>query len=171
VGSGDKRKLKSAFDVDSRKRLWHKLAMVLAEQTNAPEESAQNALDDARAADVVIAFKTLLSGLSPEIQERVRASLLKSFPSDAVQRPRDVLATVLRLVPRDRAVTIEEVQKSVEAQGIQATAKVIANALGYLTRKKKITRVGHGRYMVDGEMVITSDNLGGAPSRHEGDDT
>jgi hypothetical protein len=145
--------------------------MVFAEQIDDAEGPAQNALDDARAEDVVVAFKTLLSGLSPEIQERVRASLLKSFPPNTSQRPREVLATVLKLVPRDRAVTIEEVQKSVEAQGIQATAKVIANALGYLTRKKKIIRVGHGRYMVDGELVITSDNLGGAPSRHEEDDT
>ena len=145
--------------------------MGLPEHANEPDDSAQNALDDARADGVVSAFKILLSGLSPEIQERVRASLLKSFPSDVIQRPRDVLATVLKLVPRDRSVTIEEVQKSVEAQGVQATAKVIANALGYLVRKKKITRVGHGRYMVDGEMVITSDILGGAPSRHEEDDT
>jgi hypothetical protein len=145
--------------------------MVFAEPINDAEESAQNALDDARADNVVTAFKTLLSGLSPEIQERVRASLLKSFPPNTAQRPREVLATVLKLVPRDRAITIEEVQKSAEAQGIQATARVIANALGYLTRKKKIIRVGHGRYMVDGEMVITSDSLGGAPSRYEEDDT
>jgi hypothetical protein len=131
------------------------------------EEPTLNALDDARAEGVVTAFKTLLSGLSPEIQERVRASLLKSFPSNSTQRPREVLAAVLKLIPRDRVVTIDEVQKSVEAQGLQATAKAIANALGYLTRKKKIIRIAHGRYMIDDEMVITSDNLGGAPSKDE----
>jgi KaiC/GvpD/RAD55 family RecA-like ATPase len=145
--------------------------MVAAANIKSTEELAQDALDDARADGVVSAFRTLLSGLSPEIQERVRESLLNSFSQTSTARPREVLATVLRLVPRDRAITIEEVQKSVEAEGIQATAKVIANALGYLTRKKKIVRVGHGRYMVDNEMVITSDNLGGAPSRHEEDDT
>ena len=140
-----------------------------AEQINDADETVQNALDDARAQEVVSAFQSIVRGLSPEIQERVRAILPKTFPAN--QRPREVLATILRLVPRDRAVSVEEVQKSAEAEGIQATAKVIANALGYLTRKKKIIRVGHGRYMVDGEMVVTSDNLGGAPSRHEEDDT
>ena len=140
-----------------------------AEQINDADETAQNALDDARAQEVVSAFQSIVNGLSPEIQERVRVILPKTFPAN--QRPREVLATILRLVPRDRSVSVDEVQKSVEAEGIQATAKVIANALGYLTRKKKIIRVGHGRYMVDGEMVVTSDNLGGAPSRHEEDDT
>jgi hypothetical protein len=143
------------------------LSMLFADQINHEKEPAQNALDDARAEGVVTAIKTLLSGLSPEIQERVRTSLLKSFPPNTTPRPGEVLNTVLRLVPRDRAVTIEEVKKSVEAKGIPATAKAIANALGYLTRKKKIIRIAHGRYMIDNEMVITSDDLGGAPSRDE----
>lgn len=146
--------------------------MVFAEHINDNKESAQNALDDARAQDVVTAFKILLSGLSPEIQERVRASLHKAFPSDTAQRPREVLATILKLVPRDREVTIDEVKRTVEAEGIPATAKAIANALDYLRRKQKIVRVGHGRYIIDGAELTTLEDLNaGPPTRHEIDDT
>src|ERR1700680_250136 len=95
--------------IDSGGRLCHKLPMVVADPFKEDEEPTLNALDDARAEGVVTAFKTLLSGLSPEIQERVRASLLKSFPSNSTQRPREVLAAVLKLIPRDRVVTIDEV--------------------------------------------------------------
>jgi hypothetical protein len=126
-----------------------------------------NALDDAHAESVLTAFKALLAGLSPEQQERVRAALFKSFPQNSAPRAGQVLGTILKLVPRDRAFTIDEVKKSIEAEGIQATVKAIYNALGYLTRKHKIQRIGHGRYSIGGMPVVTSDELGGEPSREE----
>jgi hypothetical protein len=147
--------------------------MGFVQHANDTEETAQNALDDARAENVVTAFKTLLSGLSPEIQERVRASLLKSFPENAPQRPREVLATILKLVPRGQAVTIDDVKKTVEAEGIQATAKGIADALGYLWRRQRITKVGHGRYMIEGVGELTTlDEIedAGPPTRNMIDD-
>jgi hypothetical protein len=130
-------------------------------------DAAGNALDDAHAESVVTAFKALLAGLSPEQQERVRAALFKSFPQNSTPRAGQVLGTILKLVPRDRAFTIDEVKKSIEAEGIQATVKAIYNALGYLTRKHKIQRIGHGRYSIGGMPVVTSDELGGEPSRDE----
>jgi hypothetical protein len=130
-------------------------------------DAAGNALDDAHAESVLTAFKALLAGLSPEQQERVRAALFKSFPQNSTPRAGQVLGTILKLVPRDRAFTIDEVKKSIEAEGIQATVKAIYNALGYLTRKHKIHRIGHGRYSIGGMPVVTSDELGGEPSRDE----
>lgn len=130
-------------------------------------DTPQNALDDAHAESVVTAFKALFAGLSPDQQERVRAAIFKSFPEETTPRAGQVLGTILRLVPKDRAFTIDEVKKRIEAEGIHATAKAIYNALGYLTRKQKIERIGHGRYMVGGMLVVTSDHLGGAPSRDE----
>ena len=127
----------------------------------------ENALDDAHADSVLTAFKALLAGLSPEQQERVRAELSKSFPTNPSPRAGQVLGTILKLVPRDRAFTIEEVKKSIEAEGIQATVKAIYNALGYLTRKHKIQRIGHGRYSIGGVPIVTSDELGGERSREE----
>jgi hypothetical protein len=133
-------------------------------------DQTPNALDDAHAESVVTALKALLAGLSPAQQERVRAELLKSS-SFAIPRAAQVLGTILKLVPRDRPFTIEEVKKSIEAEGIQATAKAIYNALGYLTRKQKIVRVGHGRYIVDGVEIITTEELdAGPPTRNMIDD-
>jgi hypothetical protein len=130
-------------------------------------DAEPNALDDAHAESVVVAFKALFAGLSPDQQERVRTAIFRSFPEETTPRPGQVLGTILRLVPKDRAFTIDEVKKQIEAEGIQATAKAIYNALGYLTRKQKIERIGHGLYMVGGMMVVTSDQLGGAPSKNE----
>jgi hypothetical protein len=137
-----------------------------------PEDAGQNALDDAHAESVLTALKALLAGLSPEQQERVRAELFKSFSQNPTPRAGQVLGVILKLVPRDRAFTIEEVKKGIEAEGTQATAKSIYNALGYLTRKQKIQRIGHGRYIIDGGLLETMDDLGvGPPTRHEMDDT
>jgi hypothetical protein len=141
--------------------------MPITNPTNNSDTTAQNALDDAHAESVVTAFKALLAGLSPEQQERVRADLYKSFPPNSAPRAGQVLGTILRLVPRDRPFTIEDVKKGIESEGVQATAKAIYNALGYLTRKEKITRIGHGKYIIDGLAWITSDELGGAPSKDE----
>jgi hypothetical protein len=140
-----------------------------AEQSN-HKLPANDASDDARAEEFVVAIKTFLSGLPPEIQERVRASLLNSFPSYS-PRPREYLATILKLVPRGREVTVEEVKKTVEAEGIQATAKGISDALGYLTRKEKATRIGHGRYMLNGVEITTLEEMdAGPPTRNMIDD-
>lgn len=141
--------------------------MADAQPINNAVDSVRNALDDAHAESVVTAFKALLAGLSPEKQERVRAEIFKSFPPTSAPRAGQVLGTILKLVPRDRPFTIEEVKKNVESEGVQATAKAIYNALGYLTRKEKIMRIGHGRYVVDGLLWVTSDELGGAPSKDE----
>ncbi|MBR0722057.1 hypothetical protein [Bradyrhizobium manausense] len=126
--------------------------------------AAKDVSDDARAEEIVAAVKTFLGELSPEMQERVRTKL---FPSSSQARPREVLATILKLVPRGQEVTIDDVKKAVGAEGISTTAKAIADALNYLWRKQRAVRVGHGRYMIDGALVVTSDDLGGAPSRDE----
>ena len=135
-------------------------------------EPAHNAPDSAFAEGVVSAFMAMVDGLSPDLQERVRAELSKKFPLSLSPKPGQVLGTILKLVPRGQEFTIDDVKKSVEAEGVQATAKAIYNALGYLTRKQKIVRVGHGRYMIDGALFETSEDLNvGPPSRHEIDDT
>ncbi|MBS0246194.1 MAG: hypothetical protein JSR61_06205 [Proteobacteria bacterium] len=135
-------------------------------------DPAPSGPDNSFAEGVVSAFMAMVDGLSPDLQERVRIELSKKFPSVSTPKPGQVLGTILKLVPRGREFTIDEVKKSVEAEGVQATAKAIYNALGYLTRKHKIVRVGHGRYVIDGALFETTEDLGGGPpSRHEIDDT
>ncbi len=148
----------------------HIVGMVRTASINATSENpADTPLYDAHAESIVNAVKALLAGLSPEQHERVRA---KIFPNNSSPRAGEVLGTILKLVPRDRPFTIDDVKKSVEAEGIQATAKAIYNSLGYLTRKHRITRIGHGRYMIEGagELTTLEELDAGPPTRNMIDD-
>jgi hypothetical protein len=131
------------------------------------EKITDDSLDEAVAESVVAAFNGLLSKLSPEQQTLVRAKIGLPIAHNEAPRAGQVLGKILQFVPRNRPFTVKEVKQKIDEDGIQATAKAIYNALGYLTRKKVIIHIGHGRYMVDGQPVITSDVLGGAPSRDE----
>jgi hypothetical protein len=138
--------------------------------SNATPDSANNSLDDAHAESVVSAVKVLLAGLSPDQQERVRAQI---FPNiSPPPRAGEMLGTILKLVRPGESFTIDDVKKSIEAEGIQATAKAIYNSLGYLTRKQKITRIGHGRYMIEGagELTTLEELDAGPPTRNMIDD-
>ncbi len=144
--------------------------MVRPAQTDAANDNpADSQLDDAHAESIVNAVKALLAGLSPEQQERVRA---KIFPNNSFPRAGEVLGTILKLVRPGESFTIDDVKKSIEAEGIQATAKTIYNSLGYLTRKQKITRIGHGRYMIEGagELTTLEELDAGPPTRNMIDD-
>ena len=79
----------------------------------------------------------------------------------------DVLGAVIYLLPKRSEWSVQEIKKWIDDRGIEATATQIYNALGYLTRKQKIQRIGHGRYSIGGVPVVTSDDLGGAPSKDE----
>jgi predicted transcriptional regulator of viral defense system len=63
--------------------------------------------------------------------------------------------------------TTQEIKDDVESAGVKASAKEIYNAIGYLSRRGHVTRVGYGRYLVDGVAVVTADDLGGEPSTNE----
>jgi len=146
--------------------------MIVAASPEPSDESALDAQSEALASSVVLSINTLLNGLPPNVQERVRAEIQKSFPENTKPRSREILATILKLVPRDREVTVDEVKKTVEAEGIQATAKGIADALGYLFRRQRITRLSHGRYMIEGmgELTTLEELDAGPPTRNMIDD-
>jgi hypothetical protein len=144
--------------------------MVRFAQNSTREDPADNALDNTHAESVVSAIKVLFAGLSPDQQERVRSTL---FPNvSPPPRAGEMLGTILKLVRPGESFTIDDVKKSVEAEGIQATAKAIYNSLGYLTRKQKITRIGHGRYMIEGagELTTLEELDAGPPTRNMIDD-
>jgi hypothetical protein len=86
-------------------------------------------------------------------------------------RAGEVLGTIVRLFRRGGDWTVHDLKRAISERGVEASSKEIYNALGYLARKKKIQRIGYGRYVVDGVEVVTADDLGGPPSRHEIDDT
>jgi hypothetical protein len=80
-----------------------------------------------------------------------------------------LLGAIVHFLPRQTSWTVEAIKQEVASQGIPATAKEIYNSLGYLTRKKRIRRVGYGRYLVEGGLLETADDLGLEPARDEED--
>jgi hypothetical protein len=124
--------------------------------------------DPARAA-ILSAIDTLMDGLSPGEREQVLRTITEKLRPIPVPQAGDVLGIVVQLLPRDRQWTVAELKRRVEAEALPVSAKEIHNALGYLTRKKHIQRVGYGRYMIAGVAVVTADDLGGERSITEGD--
>jgi len=141
---------------------------------NAVKQATPESRDAAseRAEKLAAVVRTLISELSTAEQERLFDELRKKLQPISAPQAGDVLGAIVRLFPKRREWTIEELRRDVHAQGVTAEAKEIYNALGYLKRKGKIQRVGHGRYMVDGALLETVEDLQiGPPTRHEIDDT
>jgi hypothetical protein len=118
---------------------------------------------------IVSAIDMLIDGLSPTEKEQVLRKVTDKLRPIPVPQAGDVLGIVVQLIPRDRQWTIAELKRCIEEEGTPITAKEIHNAVGYLTRKRHIQRVGYGRYMIGGIPVVTTDELGGQPSITEGD--
>jgi hypothetical protein len=117
------------------------------------------------------AIRQLLAPMTPTdkaefIKELARENGIESLRSGPV------LATVLRLIPKNQEFSAEEIRRGVDAAGVEATAKSVLNALNYLQKKQRIQRIGHGRYIVDGALYETLEELDARPpTRHEIDDT
>jgi hypothetical protein len=113
--------------------------------------------------------RTLVSSLGQEEKEALLKELSRAINPIAAPRAGGVLSAIIRLVPKEHEWTMAFLKKEVEGAGLDATDKEIYNAIGYLTRKKHIRRVGYGRYIVDGVPFTTADDLGGVPGLTEGD--
>lgn len=125
--------------------------------------------EDAEASDramqaIVSAIDTLVDGLSPAKKEWVLRSVTEKLRPVPVPQAGDVLGIVVQLLPRKGDWSIAELKKRIDDQAVPVTQKEIYNALGYLTRKGHIQRVGYGRYMIGGIPVVTADEVGGQPS-------
>jgi hypothetical protein len=118
---------------------------------------------------IVSAIDTLIDGLNPTEKELILRKVTEKLRPIPVPQAGDALGIVVQLIPRDRQWTVAELKRCVEEQNTPVTAKEIHNALGYLTRKRHIQRVGYGRYMLGGIPVVTTDEPGGQPSTTEGD--
>lgn len=138
--------------------------------SNPPRASADPGSDepeDPQLESVVKAMRAMLDVLPPDKQAAAQGKL---FPGSAQRAPR--VATILKLIPKDRAFSAEDVKKSVESEGLSASAKSIHNALGYLHRTQRIKRIGVGTYLLEtGELLQTLDDYGGEPTREEQHDS
>jgi hypothetical protein len=133
----------------------------------ASPQAASSASFDPRSENILSAVRTLIRGLSPAEQEGLLSELTEILRPIPAPRAGDVLSAVVRLLPKQRAWTVEDLKKDIKARGVEASPKEVYNALGYLVRKGRVRRVGYGRYIVDGIELVTSDDLGGASTRHE----
>jgi hypothetical protein len=133
-----------------------------------PSENASAAARvDSRSEQISSVIKTLISELPPDERDRLLNEITQMLRPIPAPRAGDVLGTIVRLLPRRRDWTVEDLKQSVSQRGVEASPKEIYNALGYLARKGRIRRVGYGRYVVDGVELVTSEDLGGESSRHE----
>ncbi len=122
---------------------------------------------EAHSQGVADSIKALLKLLPPQERERVLREItetLRPFPAAKAEK---VMGTIVRLFPRDKSWTVEELKEKIAESGIDARPKEVYNAVGYLARKGHIHRIGYGRYIIDGVEIITPDDLGGPSSRHE----
>ena len=119
---------------------------------------------------VVDAIKMLVGGLSDTERARVLAEITELIRPIPAHRAGDVLGAVIRFLPKlnkPEGWTVDEVKKHVANQGVEAPAKDVYNAIGYLAKKGHIQRIGYGRYIVAGAELVTSEDFGGANTRHE----
>jgi hypothetical protein len=117
--------------------------------------------------DPVSAVLALVDRLTPQEKERVLRELADMLRAVPAPMAGDVLGVVVQLIPRDRHWTVSELKQRIDEHGVEATPKEIYNAIGYLTRKGGLKRVGYGRYVVAGVEIATSDDVGGESARHE----
>lgn len=147
--------------------LWHSDPMSkvvrLPSAEGAVDDRAQQALFESTLALV----KTLLEAMPHDQKQRVAREVMKSVGPPESPKAGDVLASILNFVKKNQEFTVAEVRERVDLSGVSAAPKEIYNALGYLTRKGRVRRVGYGKYIVDGVSITTSDDLGGETTRTE----
>jgi hypothetical protein len=125
--------------------------------------------DDPRVSQTLALVKTLIGSLPPQRREQFLREMAESLRPAAAPRAGEVLGTILRFLSKRKDFTVTELKQQIDEQGVTTTPKAIYNALGYLTRKRHIRRIGYGRYLIDGVPMVTTDEVGGQPSITEGD--
>jgi hypothetical protein len=112
---------------------------------------------------LVDGIKLVLHALPPDQQQLAFDELTAALRPIPAPRAGQVLATIVRLLPRKADWTVDDIKQEVASRGVEATPKEIYNSLGYLVRKGHVRRIGYGQYVIDGAGVVTSDTLGGEP--------
>lgn len=133
------------------------------------DEPAKNAADAKAQQAVLSVIDAVLLGLGPAARKDLLRAVTERLQPIPVPQAGDVLGIVVQLIPRDRQFTVAELKESLERQGAEIPSKEIHNAVGYLARKGHITRLGYGKYVIDGMPIVTTDELGGQRSITEGD--
>lgn len=111
----------------------------------------------------------LFKALPKSEQQRILPAMSAILDPIPAPRAGEILGTVTRFLPRKSDWSVADIKGEVAVAGVRATSKEIYNALGYLVRKGHVKRVGYGRYLVEGTLLVTSEDFGGKPGGHEDD--
>jgi hypothetical protein len=132
-----------------------------------PLDDLDKTTAQSRSDKIISLVKALITELPQQEQERLLQDITKMLQPIPAPRAGDVLRTIARILSRKEKWTVGELKENIDAHGIRASPKEIYNALGYLTRKGRIRRIGYGRYAIGGVELVTSDDFGGPTARHE----
>jgi hypothetical protein len=135
--------------------------------TNSEAEKPPEA--STRSSTTADAILSLFAILSTEDQERIFKQIKTIVRPIQAPRAGEVLGAIVRLLPRRKSWAMPDIKGGIAREGVQASPKEIYNAIGYLTRKGRIKRVGYGRYIIDGAMLETLEDIGIEPGRSDDD--
>jgi hypothetical protein len=110
---------------------------------------------------------SVFEALSEEDRQDVLDKLVEMLRPIPAPRAGEVLDAVVKLLPRRKDWTVNDLKEQVSAKGVSASPKEVYNAIGYLARKGHIRRIGYGRYVVDGTVIVASDDFGGPTESQE----
>lgn len=109
---------------------------------------------------IVAAVLALLGPLSISEKQAVVQRITDAVLPIPARNAGEVLEAVILALPTKGQVTVEELKVALDNSGIGAKPKEIYNAVGYLTRKGHIQRMGYGRYLVNGVAIETPEDIG-----------
>jgi hypothetical protein len=147
---------------------WHSLGMAKVAPFPTPLITSDD-LADPRVEQTLALVKTLIDSLPPQTKEQFLREMAEGLRPSITPHAGEVLGTIVRFLSKRADFTVSELKRKIEEQGLTVSPKTIYNAIGYLTRKRHIRRIGYGRYLIDGIPVTTVDDLGGERSITEGD--
>jgi hypothetical protein len=142
--------------------LWHSVEMTSVAHLPIPDQAKSPSESD-RVVAFANAIKTMMDSLPLGEREQVLRRLTEMLKSETAPKAGDVLSVIVRLLPKKRDWTVQDLKNRVAEHGVEASQKEIYNAVGYLTRKGRMRRVGYGQYVVDGVQLTTADEFGGPP--------
>jgi hypothetical protein len=109
-----------------------------------------------------------------DVPDEERREILRRVAApEKPERPATVLGTVIEIFRRNkdhrRDWTVAELRDAVAAEGVAAPAKTVHNALGYLSRKRRIQQIAYGRYLFldEGAMLVTTEDMDVEPIQHD----
>jgi hypothetical protein len=105
--------------------------------------------------------------LSEQDREDVLDELIEQLRPIPTPRAGEVLDAIVKLLPRRKDWTTQDLKEGVTEKGVSANPKEVYNAIGYLVRKGHMRRIGYGRYVVNGTVVVASDDFGGQTTSQE----